>query len=55
MRSFEQAGEAMLLAEEGKAQIARALMAGLRRCVDIVHEWLVEMPTTLPPSESSRR
>ena len=55
MNSFEQAGEAMMLAEEGKAQIARAIVASIRRGIAIVHEWLVEMPTSLPPTESIRR
>ncbi len=55
MNSFEQAGEAMLLAEEGKALIARAIVAELRRWAGLVHEWLVQMPTTLPPTESPHR
>ena len=55
MNSFEQAGEAILLAEEGKAQIARALAVVVRRWVSGLHDWLVAMPTSFPPTESVRR
>jgi hypothetical protein len=52
--SFSQAGEAMLLAEEGNRQIARALAASVGNAFASLKAWLAAMPTTLPPTESRR-
>ena len=55
MNAFEQAGLARVMAEAHKAQLARAMMAGLKNWFAGVAKWLDDMPTTLPPTESVRR
>jgi hypothetical protein len=55
MNSFEQAGEAMLLAQEGNKMIAAAIISAVRGWVASFRGWLAHMPTTLPPTESIRR
>jgi hypothetical protein len=55
MNAFEQAGEAMMLAQEGNRQIAQAIAATFRRWTAEFKAWLSAMPTTLPPTESTGR
>ena len=54
MTTFSRAGEAMLLAQEGNHQLARAVAAAFRRWFAPVKAWLADMPTSLPPTESGR-
>ena len=51
MTNFEQAGEALLLAQQGNAQIARTIAAALSIWTTGLKDWLARMPTTLPPTE----
>ncbi|WP_158744761.1 hypothetical protein [Acidisphaera sp. L21] len=55
MNAFDQAGEAMLMAQEGKLLIARALVATIQGWVSSFKSYVGGMPTTLPPTESVRR
>ena len=52
METFTHAGEAMILAAEGQRQIGSILLAGARRQVARIREWLAAMPTTMPPTQS---
>jgi hypothetical protein len=49
---FEQYGEALMLASEGNAQIAKALAIGFKRLVETFRGYVGAMPATLPPTES---
>ncbi len=55
MKMFDQAGEAILLAEQGKAELAQALANGVKAWLEAFRDWLGKMPTTLPPTESLGR
>ena len=54
MDTFSQAGEGILLAQDGQRQIAQALAATLNRWLASFKAWAVTMPTSLPPTESRR-
>ena len=55
MKTFEQTGEAMLLAHEGHILLTRALVATVKGWAVGLKTWLGNMPTTLPPTESHHR
>jgi hypothetical protein len=55
MNGFEQYGEAMLLANEGNTQAAKALATVFKRLFETVRGYVGAMPTTLPPTESFQR
>ena len=55
MNTFEQAGEAMLLAHEGQIILGRALVSTVKEWMAGLKTWLGNMPTTLPPTESPHR
>jgi hypothetical protein len=55
MESLNRAGEAMLLAEQGRQEIARALVAAVSRWWSDLKSWRAHLPTNLPPTESVRR
>ncbi len=55
MKTFEQAGEAMLLAHEGQLLLTRAFASTVARWASGLKNWLGNMPTTLPPTESPHR
>jgi hypothetical protein len=55
MNGFEEYGQAMLLANQGNAQVADAIVAGVKRVAENFRGWLRAMPTTLPPTESLPR
>ncbi len=52
MNGFEQYGEAMLLANEGNTQAAKALASAFKRLVETFRGYVGTMPATLPPTES---
>jgi hypothetical protein len=52
MNGFEQYGEALLLANEGNAQLAQILGAAFKRLVENFRGYVGAMPATLPPTES---
>ena len=54
MNAFEQAGEAMLLAEEGKVQMARAIVAQVQKWIADFRSYLGHLPTNLPPTDTLR-
>ncbi len=55
MRTFEQAGEAMLLAEQGQREIANAVLTSVKRWIAGFQAWRGRMPTAMPPTESHPR
>jgi hypothetical protein len=52
MNGFEKYGEAMLLANEGNAQLAQAIAAAFKRMISNFRGYVGAMPTSLPPTES---
>jgi hypothetical protein len=52
MNGFEQYGEAMLLANDGNTQAAKALATAFKRLIERFRGYVGAMPTTLPPTES---
>ncbi len=55
MNMMEQAGEALILAQQGNTLLARSLAATVKGWVAGLGTWLRNMPTTLPPTDSYRR
>ncbi len=55
MKTFEQAGEAMLLAQEGNVLLARAMLSTIKGWTASLKTWLSSMPTNLPPTEPLHR
>ena len=53
MTSFEQVGETLLLAEEGRRALARELAVVFGRWWSGFREWHAGMPTALPPIEAA--
>ncbi len=54
MDTFSKAGEALLLAEEGNREIARAFATLVRGLLSSLKTWLATMPTSMPPTDSGR-
>ena len=54
MDTFSEAGEALLLAEQGHRQIAHEVADLARGLVGSLRTWLAAMPTSLPPTEVER-
>ncbi len=52
MNGFERQGEMMLLAEQGRQQLARELAAVLGRWWSRLKTWQERMPGSLPPTEA---
>lgn len=55
MDMFQQAGEAMLLAQDGQKQIALAAAARIGSWFSKLKVWHATMPGTLPPTEYQPR
>ena len=55
MKTFDQAGAALLLAHEGQLILARAAVAVVKGWAAGLRTWLANMPATLPPTEPTRR
>ena len=55
MSSFEQIGETMLLAEEGRRALAREMAVVFGKWWSRLLDWQASMPTALPPVEAAGR